>query len=506
MRYLVNGKQMKQADKHTMEELHISSLELMENAALSCVDLMYREGLDLRKVCIVCGSGNNGGDGFAIARILMQRGIFVTVCFVGNKTHCSDETKKQIGFLREAGGDFVDGFVEDDDYSLIVDAIFGVGLDREIQGDYQNVIRKINRHKAPVLSVDLPSGISADSGQIMGIAVHASITVTFQEEKLGLVLFPGADYAGRVIVTDVGIDTSVLAGDKTLAYTCEPEEYVRLLPLRKIDSHKGSYGKLLVIAGSKGMSGAAYFNALAAYTAGVGLVKIYTHESNRIILQELLPEAIVVTYKSFDKIDLLQLLEWADGVCIGSGLGISITSQEILTLVLDEAKIPCIIDADGLNLISEHRELLEKLKNGKYILTPHMLEMARLLDTDLASLKQNRADLLQKFVEEYQVICALKDTRTMVFNHLCGPYVNLTGNNAMAKAGSGDVLAGCIAALVVQSNNAISATDMGVYLHGRSGDLARKEKGSYSVLARDLISYLGGALKEQEDIANESLY
>lgn len=505
MKYLVNGKQMKQADQHTIEDLGIPSLELMENAALSCVEVMLREKLDLRRVCVVCGSGNNGGDGFAIARILMQRGYPVTVCFVGNKTHCSDETKKQIGFLREAGGDFIDGY-EEGDYSLIVDAIFGVGLDREIQGEYQNVIRKINRQTAPVLSVDLPSGISADSGQIMGIAVHAQITVTFQEMKLGLVLFPGADYAGKVIVKDVGIDAAVLNGDKRLAYTYEPNEYVRLLPLRKVDSHKGTYGKLLVIAGSKGMSGAAYFNALAAYTAGVGLVKIYTHESNRIVLQELLPEAILVTYKSFDKIDVLQLLEWADGVCIGSGLGTGLVSQEILSLVLEETKVPCIIDADGLNLISEHRELLEKLKNGKYILTPHMLEMARLLDVDVSSLKQNRTELLQKFVEEYQVICALKDTRTMIFNHLCGPYVNLTGNNAMAKAGAGDVLAGCIAALVVQSNNALSATDMGVYLHGRSGDLARKEKGSYSVLARDLISYLGRALKEQEDIANEGLY
>lgn len=505
MRYLVNGSQMKQADKHTIEDLGVSSLDLMEQAARSCVEVMHEEKLDLQNVCVVCGSGNNGGDGFAIARILLWQGYPVTVCFVGNKTHCSDETKKQIEFLREAGGDFTDGFV-DDEYSLVVDAIFGVGLDREIQGEYQNVIRKINRQTAPVLAVDLPSGICADSGQVMGIAVHAQITVTFQERKLGLTLFPGADYAGKVVVRDVGIDTSILTGDKTLAYTYEPEEYARLLPLRKVDSHKGTYGKLLVIAGSKGMSGAAYFNALAAYTAGVGLVKIYTHESNRIILQELIPEAIVVTYKAFDKIDVLQLLEWADGVCIGSGLGTGSASQEILTLVLEEAKVPCIIDADGLNLISEHRELLEKLKDGKYILTPHMLEMARLLDIDVAELKQNRTELLQKFVEEYQVVCVLKDTRTMVFNHLCGPYVNLTGNNAMAKAGSGDVLAGCIAALVIQSTNGLSATDMGVYLHGRSGDLAREEKGSYSVLARDLISYLGRALKEQEDISNETLY
>ena len=505
MRYLVNEEQMKQADQYTINTLGIPSLELMERASESCVEVMLEEGLDLSRVCVVCGSGNNGGDGFAIARILIQKGYAVTVCFVGNKLHCTDEVKSQIELLQEAGGEFKIGYIEDT-YSLIVDAIFGVGLSREIQGDYQNVIRQMNRASCTKFAVDMPSGISAGSGSVLGIAFNADITVTFQQAKIGQILYPGKDYTGKLFVKDIGINVDILAEDRTVAYTYDKSDYARLLPVRKQDSNKGTYGKLLIIAGSKGMSGAAYLNSLAAYTAGAGLVRIYTPESNRIILQELIPEAIITTYKTFEKIDVLELLEWADVVCIGSGIGTGEISRQILELVMEEVKVPCLIDADGLNLISENRGLLDKLKNGKYILTPHIKEMSRLLDVQVGELKEKRTALLNKFVKEYQVICVLKDARTMVFSHRCGPYVNLSGNQSMAKAGSGDVLAGIIAGFMVQGIRSIDAADLGVYLHGRAGDYARDDKGNYSVLARDLIHYLSHALKEQEEILRETVY
>ena len=505
MRYLVNGEQMKRADQYTIQTLGGLSLDLMERAAESCVEVMTEEQLDLSRVCVVCGSGNNGGDGFAIARILLEKGYDVTVCFVGNKLHCTEEVKRQIELLQMAGGSFQVGYKEDT-YSLLVDAMFGVGLNRELQGEYQNVIRQMNRASGVKFAVDMPSGISAHSGQVLGIAFHADITVTFQCEKLGQILYPGRDYTGKLIVKNIGIHMDPLSEDKTVAYTYDKKDYARLLPVRKADSNKGSYGRLLIIAGSKGMAGAAYFNSLAAYTAGAGLVRIYTPESNRMILQELIPEAVITTYKTFDRVDILELLEWADVVCIGSGIGTGEISRQILYMVMEEIKVPCLIDADGLNLISENRELLDKLKKGKYILTPHMKEMARLLDTGVGELKEKRTELLNDFVEKYQVICVLKDARTMVFSHRCGPYVNLSGNHSMAKAGSGDVLAGVIAGFMAQGISAIDAADLGVYLHGRSGDHARKEKGSYGVLARDLIHYLSHALKEQEEILHETVY
>lgn len=505
MRYLVNGEQMKRADQYTINTLNIPSLELMERASEACVEVMMEEHLDLSNICVVCGSGNNGGDGLAIARILLQKGYTVTVCFVGNKLHCTDEVKHQIELLQEVGGEFKDGYVEDA-YSLIIDAVFGVGLSREIQGEYQNVIRQMNRASCMKFAVDMPSGISSGSGNVLGIAFNADITVTFQCEKLGQILYPGKDYTGKLIVKDIGIEADILAGDKAVAYTYDKNDYARLLPIRKADSNKGTYGKLLIIAGSKGMSGAAYLNSLAAYTAGAGLVRIYTPESNRVILQELIPEAIITTYKTFDKIDVLELLEWADVVCIGSGIGTGEVSRQILEMVMEEVKVPCLIDADGLNLISENRKLLDKLKKGKYVLTPHMKEMSRLLDIGVDELREKRTELLNDFVKEHQVICVLKDARTMVFGHRCGPYVNLSGNNSMAKAGSGDVLAGIIAGFMSQGIQAIDAADLGVYLHGRAGDYAREEKGSYSVLARDLIRYLSHALKEQEEILSETVY
>jgi NAD(P)H-hydrate epimerase len=496
---------MSSADQYTINELGIPSLVLMERAARSCVDVMEDAALDLSHVCIVCGSGNNGGDGFAIARMLTEKGCQVTTCFVGNESHCTEETNKQMELLKSVGGIITNGYVEAD-YSVIVDAVFGVGLSRDIQGSYQNVIRQMNCSEAVKFAVDMPSGISADLGQILGIAFHADITVTFQCEKLGQTLYPGKEYAGQVIVKDIGISTDRLAENMKVAYTYDREDYARLLPVRKEDSNKGTYGKLLVIAGSKGMSGAAFLNSMAAYMAGAGLVQIYTPESNRVILQELIPEAIITTYKEYDKIDVQKLLDWADVICIGSGIGTSETSWKILEHVLEMAKVPCLIDADGLNLLSEHRDAMQKLENGNYVLTPHMKEMSRLLDVPVSDIKANRMQLLDEYVQKYHVTCVLKDARTIVYAKQGVPYVNLSGNSAMAKAGSGDVLAGIIAGLLAQGMNTVDAASLGVYLHGRSGDFARKEKGSYSVLARDLIQYLSAVLKEQEEILHENIH
>lgn len=497
MRYLPGAEKMKGADRYTIETLNIPSLTLMERAAAACVSNMEKERLDFTHTCIVCGSGNNGGDGFAIGRMLLNKGRKVTLVFAGNRDHCTSECRTQMKMYEEAGGVIRDEYCENE-YSIIIDAIFGVGLSRNIEGKYESLISDMNKTEAKKVAVDIPSGISADSGRILGIAFKVDMTVTFQAEKLGLILDPGREYAGKVYTADIGICTKMWKDDLDVAYTKNRKEYAGLLPVRKEDSNKGTYGKLLVIAGSKGMSGAAYFNAGSAYRVGAGLVQIYTPEENRVILQQMLPEAIIKTYEFFDEGEIIRLLRWADTVCIGSGIGTSDRSKKILKTVLEHASVPVIVDADGLNLLGENRKYFAEMQHEKYILTPHMKEMSRITGETVDNLKTDRMHILKEFIEQYGITCVLKDSRTVVQTAGQKPYVNTSGNAAMAKAGSGDVLAGMIAGLVCQGLTCQDAAVLGVYLHGRSGDIAREEKGSYSVLAQDLMNCISSAIKEEE--------
>ena len=497
MRYIPNALQMKEADQFTIQKLNVPSLELMEKAALSCVAVMKEKKLDLSNVCVVCGSGNNGGDGFAIARILADEGRNVTVVMAGNMERATKETLYQIEKLRKREIEIINEFILSE-YTLVVDAIFGVGLSRNIEGRYKELIEQLNQSAGTKMAVDISSGISADNGKVLGIAFQADYTVTFQAEKLGHIFYPGKEYSGEVIVKDIGISERYFQDNKDVSIVYEKEEYRKMFPVRKEDSHKGTYGKLLVIAGSKGMSGAAYMNAIAAYMSGAGLVQIYTAEENRIILQSLLPEAIITTYTDYDEKQLTELTEWADAICIGSGIGVSAVSGKILKTVICEAFVPVVIDADGLNILSEHKWYLEKKKHNKYILTPHMKEMSRLTGEEIGTIKADRKQILDEFSQKYQVTCVLKDSRTMIKEPEKRHVINTSGNSAMAKGGSGDVLAGIIAGLLVQTKECYDAAVLGTYIHGTCGDVARREKGSYSVMARDLIECISKVFKREE--------
>ena len=499
MKLLVNAAQMKAADQYTIQELGIASLELMERAANACVQTMQSENLDLSSVCVVCGSGNNGGDGFAIARILKNMGCSVDTYLVGNPEHCTPETREQIRRLQECGGKITEDIPQDNSYSIVIDAVFGVGLSRKIEGTYRQVIERMNQMQGTKFAVDIPSGLSASTGCVLGCAFHADDTVTFEVKKIGLELAQGRVYAGRVTVAEIGISHEPLLQDADVIHSFDREEYRRMLPERPEDSNKGSYGRLLVIAGSKGMAGAAYLNAHAAYMTGAGLVRIYTPKDNREILQTLLPEAIITAYDEFNKEEVLKLLKWADGVCIGSGIGRSTTSEKLLRTVIEYVDVPCLIDADGLNLLSDNKDLLDRLADRKFIFTPHMKEMSRLTGIPVEDLREDRIQILKKFADGYQVTCVLKDSRTLIADQANEICLNLTGNSAMAKAGSGDVLAGVIAGFMVQEKDMKKAARLGTYVHGLAGDLAKFEKGVYSVMARDLIEYISKALMKLED-------
>ena len=499
MQLWVNAAQMKAADQYTIQKLGVPSLELMEHAAQACVQVLEDEKVDLSHVCVVCGSGNNGGDGFAIARILQNNRCSVETFCVGNPEHYTEETQEQMHRLQECGGKITYGMPQEDSYSVVIDAVFGVGLSRKVEVRYRQVIEQMNRMRGTKFAVDIPSGLSATTGCILGCAFKADYTVTFQLKKIGLELSQGRAIAGRVIVPDIGISTDSICEDQEIVRTAGKDIYRKMLPDRPEDSNKGTYGRLLVIAGSKGMAGAAYLNAHAAYMTGAGLVRIYTFSDNREILQTLLPEAIITTYEEYNKEELLSLLTWADSVCIGSGLGMSRLSEKILKTVIEYVKVPCLIDADGLNLLAENNNYLNQMAERRFGITPHMKEMSRLTDTPVEELKADRIQILKDFISRYRITCVLKDSRTLIASEEKGIRMNLTGNSAMAKAGSGDVLAGVISGWMVQGKEAEDAAELGTYIHGLSGDLAKFEKGVYSVMARDLIEYISKALMKLEE-------
>ena len=499
MQLWVNAAQMKAADQYTIQKLGVPSLELMEHAAQACVQVLEDEKVDLSHVCVVCGSGNNGGDGFAIARILQNNRYSVETFCVGNPEHYTEETQEQMHRLQECGGKITYGMPQEESYSVVIDAVFGVGLSRKVEGRYRQVIEQMNRMRGTKFAVDIPSGLSATTGCILGCAFKADYTVTFQLKKIGLELSQGRAMAGRVIVPDIGISTDSICEDQEIVRTAGKDIYRKMLPDRPEASNKGTYGRLLVIAGSKGMAGAAYLNAHAAYMTGAGLVRIYTSSDNREILQTLLPEAIITTYEEYNKEELLSLLTWADSVCIGSGLGMSRLSEKILKTVIEYVKVPCLIDADGLNLLAENNNYLNQMAERRFVITPHMKEMSRLTGTPVEELKVDRIQILKDFISRYRITCVLKDSRTLIASEENGIRMNLTGNSAMAKAGSGDVLAGVISGWMVQGKEAEDAAELGTYIHGLSGDLAKFEKGVYSVMARDLIEYISKALMKLEE-------
>lgn len=492
MEYIVTRREMKQYESNTINEIGIPVMVLMERAALAVVDyLLNSVQFSLSQIAVICGCGNNGGDGVAIARLLKEAGYAVTLFVVGDINLASNEMRQQLSIAAHYQISITALPAHFDHYTTIIDALFGIGLTREITGQYADVIRLINQCTANVLAVDIPSGICADNGKILGIAVMAKTTVTFAYKKVGVLLYPASQFCGQIIVADIGINLSSFYGNLPATFSYQPDDLLDLLPVRFFHSNKGSYGKVLVIAGSKNMSGAAYFAAKSAYKTGAGIVKIFTAKENRENLLAQLPEAIVTTYDSthLDCSLLTRLLQEASVIVIGPGLGMSVTAETILQETIDHACVPLIIDADALNILAKDRQRLTALKPGT-IITPHLGEISRLLQKTIAELSENLIETAKQFSQQYQLNVVLKESRTVVVttDHRC--YLNQSGNNGMSTAGSGDVLTGIIAGLIAQHLPAEQAATLGVYLHGLAGDLASEKRTVYSLMASDIIAAL----------------
>lgn len=496
MQYIVTKKEMQAIDAYTMDKIGIPSAVLMERAALSVVEEIERLNVSHGRVLIVVEGGNNGGDGLAVGRILLERGYKVDIYYIGGFEKVSQGFQQQWSILHHMGVRFRKT-IPNKEYVVIVDGIFGVGLSREVQGVQKKAIEAMNHMDAVKVAIDIPSGIDATTGEVLGTAFYADYTVTFGLKKLGMFFLDGIDACGTVICKPIGFPAQALAHVKPMIYAYDNSDLDKL-PKRVNNSNKGTYGRVAVIAGSKNMSGAAFLCSKAAYSTGAGLVKIYTHESNRTILQSQLPEAVMMTYDDYEGAlaCIEDALQWATVIVVGPGLGVDTVSERMLYELLMNAEVPMVVDADALNILSNNIELL-RTSSVQIIMTPHMKEMSRLIQRPVEEIAKNRFAIAREFAKKMQVTLVLKDAKSIATNGGQQTYMNLAGNNGMSTGGSGDVLAGIIAGMLAGGLTLADAARMGTYVHCRAGDLAAERKGNYAMLASDIISYIGEVMKHE---------
>ena len=498
MDYAVTAQQMKAIDQNTIKNIGIPSMVLMERAALAVAEAAEHMAKERNlgkkaRILAVCGTGNNGADGVAAGRILQGRGYNVSLLLVGNPEHDSEEMKTQKQIARNLDlAQCTAAEYQEAPCDIILDAVFGIGLGREIGGEYRKVLEMLaslrEQYGTGVIAVDTPSGIHGTTGEIMGIALEADITVTFGFAKTGLLLYPGKYYAGNLVVADIGFPQASLLKAGWDAKLITPDD-LSWLPKRQPDGNKGTFGKVLVIAGSRGMSGAAYFSALGAYRTGAGLVKILTVPENRQVLQTQLPEAIISCYDPDQEETMQKILEaecaWADVIVAGPGLGQEAYTEYLLETVLSDSYVPIVLDADGLNCVASH-PYLTRYFTENIIITPHMGEMSRLTSVPIADLKKDPLEEARAYSAHYGAVCVLKDAVTVITDKDGAAWINRSGCSAMAKGGSGDVLTGVIAGLLAWGMDGAEAAAFGVYVHGRAGEYAAAALGENSVLATDL--------------------
>ncbi len=488
MKRILTAQEMSRADADAIR-MGLPSLVLMERAALSVVEEIDRKGYDTSRVLVAVGSGNNGGDGVAIARLLAERGEQPVLLLTGNSDKRSEQLRTQLQVSAYYGIPEVTEY-EPGVYTLVVDALFGIGLGRPVAGRTAELIEKINADSCPKVAVDIPSGVESNTGHLLGTAVKADLTVTFAAGKPGHYLYPGTAYCGQVVVKEIGIPVKETP-ESSRMYRMEDADFAALPP-RDESGNKGTFGKLLVIAGSRGICGAAYLCAAAALKRGIGMVKIFTHEANRTALSVLLPEALIDTYGGNDDPEepLKNALAWADAAVIGPGLSTQPEAKRLLTCFEKHNTLPAVYDADALNLIAGDGALWKK-QAGRRIVTPHIGEMSRLTGMAAGEIQADPVGTALVWAAAHEAVCVLKDARTVTAYPDGRCFINATGCSALATAGSGDVLAGLVGAMLLTGRGTTLPVEaMAVHLHGRLGEAAAGEMGKEAATAGDLIRML----------------
>jgi len=497
--------EMRGLDRGAIEEFKIPDLILMENAGQAVYFVIQSEfGIEGKTFSIFCGIGNNGGDGFVVARKLHSNRGHVTVFLLGDKEKlagCAKDNFEMIAampieIVRLTSADQAQHALSHCD--AVVDAIFGTGLTREVDGLYGEVIELINKNRKTVFSVDIPSGVSGDTGQIMGCSIRADYTVTFGLPKRGNLLFPGFDLCGKLYVTHISFPPSHYQAGTIHVETNDPLP----IPERDEDTHKGSYGKALFIAGSSNYLGAPYFAALSFLRAGGGLSYLASPGSITNFLAAKGSEIVFAPQQETDrgtiairaKDELLEFSEGVDMVIMGPGLSLHEETQQLVRELAREIRKPLVIDGDGITAISKDMDIIKRRKEAT-ILTPHLGEMSRIIQTDIQEINGNKVPLLLRTCKDLHVFIILKGAHTLIGYPEERIFINMSGNPGMATAGSGDVLAGTIAAMFGLGFSAGESARMGAFIHGVAGDLAMGDIGADGVIAGDIMDYLPEAIQ-----------
>ena len=483
MRLIYHPNDVKKAEKEAILSGD-DSLKMIGRAAHALLDFIYETAeIDCSRVLIVAGKGNNGADGLLLGALLASNGSSVTF-YKGNDCSCSEENlyfSKDLEIASTLPCDL-------ERYTLIVDALYGIGFHGCPQKEEEMLIERLNASGVQILSVDLPSGVDGATGVVEGAAVKATYTCALNCYKIGHLAFPGAEHCGKLVLLMAGIPMP----DRSRISALTENDLLKL-PKRPVRTNKGSFGKVAVVAGSYGMAGAAYFAAKAALLSGAGLVEIYTPEENRVILHTLLPEAILHIYgKKGTQEVLLEAVGRCSSMILGPGLGKSEEARNLVSLLLKNLSIPAIVDADGLNL-SANTDLLQNYR-GPLAITPHPGEAARLLRKELKEITENPLESCKLLSEKYGCTVLLKDAHTLILTEE-RLNINLSGNNGMATAGSGDVLSGIVGALLAQGLDVHDAACFGAFIHGLAGDHAAKKHGKRSVTASRVLENIEETLK-----------
>ena len=497
--------EMRNLDKGAMEKYKIPDLLLMENAGHAVYFVILNEfGVPGKRFVIFCGIGNNGGDGFVIARKLHSNGAQVRVFLLGNKeklTGCAKDNFDMISALPIEIEELTS--VEQALFSVshcdaIVDAVFGTGLVREVGGLHREAIGMINESQKTVFSVDIPSGVNGDTGQVMGCAVTADYTVTFGLPKRGNLLYPGFELCGKLYVTHISFPPAHYNADAIKVETSNPLP----IPERGEDTHKGSYGKALFIAGSSNYLGAPYFAALSFLKAGGGLSYLASPASITNFLATKGSEIVFAPQKETNtgtlalaaKHDLLEFSERADMVVMGPGLSLHEETQQLVRELAEAIQKPLVIDGDGITAISADIDLVKRRKQAT-ILTPHLGEMSRIIKADIGEIQRDRIPLLSRTCKELGAFIILKGAHSLIGYPDERIFINMSGNPGMATAGSGDVLVGTMAAMFGLGMSLEDSIRMGVFIHGMGGDLAMRDIGVDGIVAGDIMNYLPEAIR-----------
>ncbi|HVP35431.1 MAG TPA: NAD(P)H-hydrate dehydratase [Terriglobales bacterium] len=525
---LVTSDQMRKIDKTTIEREKIPGLELMEKAGLGSAfsgKKLLEENVKGKKVVVFCGKGNNGGDGFVVGRYLSKWGAKIEFYLLGKKEEVKGDAlanlKKAVSLklpikqvTREK--EIPLGVKAD----LIVDAIFGTGFKGKVNGLEEKAVQFINSSKTKILSIDTPSGLDVDTGSVAGECVKANLTPTMGLPKVGQFFFPGKSYCGKVEVIDIGVPQKVIDEQKINLNLTTEEEVKGILPRRPGDAHKGTCGKVFLISGSTGMTGAATLASLSCLKAGAGMAVLGIPHSLNDIMEVKVTEVMTKPLPDVRKRgalalrgsgEIMQALKWADCVALGPGLGQHFETVELIRRLVTRIELPLVIDADGLNAISKDSSILNQAK-APMILTPHIGELSRLINVPIEEIAKDRIRHASESAKKFNCVVVLKGAPTIIGEPEGQIFVNPTGNAGMATAGSGDVLTGIIVGLLAQilmmkksdfgsvgqdiKKTMVESALAGVFIHGLCGDLARDEKGEMGMIAGDMMEKVPEALRK----------